>query len=60
MLELLSKMLRISQLLVLHSRINYSSHPSILIPTLLALQMPNLQTAIVRFPPLNPTIINIS
>jgi hypothetical protein len=52
----LSKMSRISQPLVLHSRINYSSHLSILIPTLPALQMPNLQTAIVCSPP--PPIVH--
>lgn len=51
-------MLRKSQLLELHSRINYSSHLPILIPTLLALQMLNLQTAIVCFFPLNYTIIH--
>jgi len=36
-----------SQISVLHSRINYSSHRPTLNPTLLALQMLNLQTAIV-------------
>ena len=56
--ELLSKMLRISQLLALHSRINYSSHLSTLIHTLLVLQMPNLQTAIVCSP-LNLTIYSL-